>query len=230
MFTMHATSMIFLFACRWRPPSATTCSLQVGARDVASAHQRLRLRRSLRRPVRQHVVLPAAPPAVGSCMPELQRAAPQQRHQHLGARLDHHRHRTSQSGDQLIVTALNMRTKGMSLMRMPVFTWMVPSSSSAVFTHPGDHGGSGPAAVGASSATFFSVAAGADPLLWQHCSDRHPRCTSSFLPSFGYVPGSAGLLHKPLFGSRSSSSPAPPSASSAGGSGPTTCSPLASGR
>ena len=112
----------------------------------------------------------------------------------------------SQTGAiNLIVTALNMRTKGMSLMRMPVFTWMIlviqflllfaiPVITVAlvllIFQREFD-------------ATFFSVAAGADPLLWQHLFwiFGHPEVYILVLPSFGIVSEVLPVFSKkPLFG------------------------------
>src|SRR5215218_2599158 len=112
----------------------------------------------------------------------------------------------SQTGAiNLIVTVLNMRTKGMSLMRMPVLTWMVlviqflllfaiPVITVAlvllIMQREFD-------------ATFFSVAAGADPLLWQHLFwiFGHPEVYILVLPSFGIVSEVLPVFsHKPLFG------------------------------
>jgi cytochrome c oxidase subunit 1 len=112
----------------------------------------------------------------------------------------------SQTGAiNLIVTALNMRTKGMSLMRMPVFSWMIlviqfllvfaiPVITVAlvllVFQREFD-------------ATFFSVADGADPLLWQHLFwiFGHPEVYILVLPSFGIVSEVLPVFSKkPLFG------------------------------
>jgi len=112
----------------------------------------------------------------------------------------------SQTGAlNLIVTVLNMRTKGMSLMRMPVFTWMVlvvqflllfaiPVITVAlvllIMQREFD-------------ATFFSVAAGADPLLWQHLFwiFGHPEVYILVLPSFGIVSEVLPVFSKkPLFG------------------------------
>ena len=98
-----------------------------------------------------------------------------------------------------------MRTKGMSLMRMPVFTWMIlviqflllfaiPVITVAlvllIFQREFD-------------ATFFSVAAGADPLLWQHLFwiFGHPEVYILVLPSFGIVSEVLPVFSKkPLFG------------------------------
>ena len=105
----------------------------------------------------------------------------------------------------LITTVLNMRAKGMSLMRMPVFTWMVvviqfllvfaiPVISVALFllTFQRNFG-----------ATFFSVDHGADPLLWQHLFwiFGHPEVYILILPSFGIVSEVLPVFsRKPLFG------------------------------
>jgi cytochrome c oxidase subunit I len=112
----------------------------------------------------------------------------------------------SQSGAiNLIVTTLNMRTKGMSLMRMPVFTWMIlVIQFLLVFAIP---------VITVAlvlllfqrqfGATFFSVSAGADPLLWQHLFwiFGHPEVYILVLPSFGIVSEVLPVFSKkPLFG------------------------------
>jgi len=105
----------------------------------------------------------------------------------------------------LIVTVLNMRTKGMSLMRMPVLTWMVlviqflllfaiPVITVALFLLMFQR---------IFGATFFSVADGADPLLWQHLFwiFGHPEVYILVLPSFGIVSEVLPVFSKkPLFG------------------------------
>jgi cytochrome c oxidase subunit 1 len=107
----------------------------------------------------------------------------------------------------LIVTILNMRAPGMKLMRMPVFTWMamvtqflllfaVPVITVALFllTFQRQFG-----------ATFFDVGAGADPLLWQHLFwiFGHPEVYILILPSFGIVSEVLPVFsRKPLFGYR----------------------------
>ena len=112
----------------------------------------------------------------------------------------------SQTGAiNLIVTVLNMRTKGMSLMRMPVLTWMVlVVQFLLLFAIP---------VITVSlvllilqrqfDATFFSVEAGADPLLWQHLFwiFGHPEVYILVLPSFGIVSEVLPVFSKkPLFG------------------------------
>ncbi|MBA3287699.1 MAG: cytochrome c oxidase subunit I [Acidimicrobiia bacterium] len=105
----------------------------------------------------------------------------------------------------LIVTVLNMRTRGMSLMRMPVFTWMIlvvqflllfaiPVITVALFLLTFQR---------VFGATFFSVEAGADPLLWQHLFwiFGHPEVYILVLPSFGIVSEVLPVFSKkPLFG------------------------------
>ena len=105
----------------------------------------------------------------------------------------------------LIVTALNMRAPGMTLMRMPIFTWMalvvqflllfaIPIITVALFLLLFQRN---------FDATFFSVADGADPLLWQHLFwlFGHPEVYILVLPSFGIVSEVLPTFsRKPLFG------------------------------
>jgi cytochrome c oxidase subunit 1 len=105
----------------------------------------------------------------------------------------------------LIVTILNMRTKGMSIMRMPTLTWMtMVTQFLLLFAIP---------IIGVAlvlltmqrsfDATFFSVAAGADPLLWQHLFwiFGHPEVYILILPAFGIVSEILPVFsRKPLFG------------------------------
>jgi cytochrome c oxidase subunit 1 len=105
----------------------------------------------------------------------------------------------------LIVTVLNMRTKGMTFMRMPVFTWMIlviqflllfaiPVITVALFLLTFQR---------SFDATFFTVEAGADPLLWQHLFwiFGHPEVYILVLPAFGIVSEVLPVFSKkPLFG------------------------------
>ncbi|MFM7687008.1 MAG: cytochrome c oxidase subunit I [Actinomycetota bacterium] len=105
----------------------------------------------------------------------------------------------------LIVTVLNMRAPGMKLMDMPVFTWMVlvvqflllfamPVITVALFLLSFQRN---------FGATFFDVNAGADPLLWQHLFwiFGHPEVYIIVLPSFGIISEVLPTFaHKPLFG------------------------------
>ena len=105
----------------------------------------------------------------------------------------------------LITTCLNMRAPGMTLMRMPIFTWMalvvqflllfaMPVITVALFLLMFQR---------SFDATFFTVAEGADPLLWQHLFwiFGHPEVYILVLPSFGIVSEVLPVFsRKPLFG------------------------------
>src|SRR5215468_3995149 len=105
----------------------------------------------------------------------------------------------------LVVTVLNMRAPGMTLMKLPVFTWMgfvtqlllvfaIPVISVALFlltfTRLFD-------------ANFFNPAQGADPLLWEHLFwiFGHPEVYILILPAFGIVSETIPVFsRKPIFG------------------------------
>jgi cytochrome c oxidase subunit I len=105
----------------------------------------------------------------------------------------------------LIVTCLNMRAPGMTLMRMPVFVWMalvaqflllfaIPVITVALFLLMFDR---------LYGANFFVVEAGADPLLWQHLFwiFGHPEVYILVLPAFGIISDVIPTFaRKPLFG------------------------------
>src|SRR4249919_63404 len=105
----------------------------------------------------------------------------------------------------LIVTILNMRAPGMSLMKMPIFTWMIlvvqfllvfaiPVITVALFLLMFQR---------LFGATFFDVSKGADPLLWQHLFwiFGHPEVYILILGSFGIVSEVLPVFsRKPLFG------------------------------
>jgi cytochrome c oxidase subunit I len=105
----------------------------------------------------------------------------------------------------LIVTVINMRAPGMSLMRMPIFVWMslvaqflllfaIPVITVALFLLGFDR---------TFSTNFFNVAAGADPLLWQHLFwlFGHPEVYILILPAMGIVSEVLPVFsRKPLFG------------------------------
>ncbi len=105
----------------------------------------------------------------------------------------------------LIVTVLNMRAPGMTLMKMPVFTWMsfvtqlllvfaMPVISVALFLLTFDR---------IFDANFFNTDAGADPLLWEHLFwiFGHPEVYILVLPAFGVVSEIIPVFsRKPIFG------------------------------
>ncbi len=109
------------------------------------------------------------------------------------------------AGINFIVTIFNMRAPGMSMMRMPIFTWSVlivqilivmafPAITIALVLLSMDRfAGTG----------FFAIAAGGDPLLWQHLFwvFGHPEVYILILPAFGIVSEIIPVFsRKPLFG------------------------------
>jgi cytochrome c oxidase subunit I len=105
----------------------------------------------------------------------------------------------------LITTVINMRAPGMSLMKMPLFTWMalvtqflllfaIPVLTVAQVLLAMDR---------LYDANFFNVEMGADPLLWQHLFwiFGHPEVYLMILPAFGIVSEVLPVFsRKPIFG------------------------------
>jgi cytochrome c oxidase subunit I len=104
-----------------------------------------------------------------------------------------------------VVTIINMRAPGMTLMRLPVFIWMsLVTSFLLLFAMP-------VLAVGlfqlmfdrVYDANFFNPAAGGDPLLWQHLFwlFGHPEVYILILPAMGIVSEVLPTFsRKPIFG------------------------------
>jgi len=104
-----------------------------------------------------------------------------------------------------ITTIINLRAPGMSLMRMPIFTWMsfvgqflvilaFPVITVALFFLMMDR---------FFGTNFYNVQAGGDPLLWQHLFwiFGHPEVYILILPAFGLVSEVLPTFSKkPLFG------------------------------
>ncbi len=104
-----------------------------------------------------------------------------------------------------ITTIINMRAPGMSLMRMPIFTWMsfvvqflvalaFPVITIALIFLQFDR---------FFGTNFYTIAKGADPLLWQHLFwvFGHPEVYILILPAFGLVSEVLPTFsRKPLFG------------------------------
>ena len=211
MFTMHATTMVFLFAM---PMAAAFANyflpLQIGARDVAFPRINAL---SLWLLLVGGIVLNASwflgGAADGGWFMYAPNSGPIFSPSHgvdfwvLGLQVAGV---ASLLGSiNLIVTVLNMRAPGMSLMKMPVFTWMIlVVQFLLVFSLPvitvalvllmfqRSYG-----------ATFFDVAAGGDPLLWQHLFwiFGHPEVYVLILPAFGIISEVLPTFaRKPLFG------------------------------
>jgi len=104
-----------------------------------------------------------------------------------------------------IATVLTMRTRGMTMLRMPVFVWMslvvafllifsLPSVSVGLFQLLLDRN---------AGFLFYVSAAGGDPLLWQHLFwiFGHPEVYVLILPAMGIVSEILPVFsRKPLFG------------------------------
>jgi cytochrome c oxidase subunit 1 len=104
-----------------------------------------------------------------------------------------------------IVTILNMRAPGMTLMRMPVFVWMtlvtsflllfaMPVIAVALFELMFDR---------VYATNFFNPANGGDPILWQHLFwlFGHPEVYIMILPAMGVVSDVLPTFsRKPIFG------------------------------
>ncbi|MBL76271.1 MAG: cytochrome c oxidase subunit I [Chloroflexi bacterium] len=113
---------------------------------------------------------------------------------------------TTAAGLNFVVTILNLRAPGMTLMRMPIFVWMtLIISFLVIFAFP-------PLTIALTLLTFDrffdtnffdTVGAGADPLLWQHLFwvFGHPEVYILILPAMGIVSDILPTFaRKPLFG------------------------------
>jgi cytochrome c oxidase subunit I len=103
------------------------------------------------------------------------------------------------------VTVINMRAPGMSLFRMPVFSWMTfVVSFLLIFALPVLTVGLFEAFFDRQYGThFFDVGAGGDPVLWQHLFwlFGHPEVYVLILPAMGIVSEILPVFaRKPLFG------------------------------
>jgi cytochrome c oxidase subunit 1 len=104
-----------------------------------------------------------------------------------------------------VVTIINMRAPGMTMMRLPVFIWMslvtsfllmfaMPVIAVALFQLMFDR---------VFDANFFRASAGGDPILWQHLFwlFGHPEVYIMILPAMGIVSDVLPTFaRKPLFG------------------------------
>src|SRR5581483_5579211 len=134
-----------------------------------------------------------------------------------------------------IVTTLNLRAPGMTLMRMPVFVWMnlvvsflllfaIPVITVALFELYFDRN---------FGSNFFNANLGGDPVLWQHLFwlFGHPEVYILILRQWASFPRSyRSSVENHSSAIRWWCSPESPSDSWAGACGPITCSPSASGR
>ena len=104
-----------------------------------------------------------------------------------------------------VVTILKMRAPGMTINRMPLFTWMtLVTSFLLLFAIPSLTAASGLLLLDRHLGThFYQAASGGDPLLWQHLfwSFGHPEVYILILPVFGMVSEILPVFsRKPIFG------------------------------
>ncbi len=113
---------------------------------------------------------------------------------------------TTAAGFNFVITILNLRAPGMTLMRMPLFAWMtLIVSFLIIFAFP-------PLTIALTlllfdrfflTNFFDTLSAGADPLLWQHLFwiFGHPEVYILILPAMGIVSDILPTFsRKPLFG------------------------------
>ena len=113
---------------------------------------------------------------------------------------------TTAAGFNFVITILNLRAPGVTLMRMPLFAWMtLIVSFLIIFAFP-------PLTIALifllfdrffATNFFDTVGAGADPLLWQHLFwvFGHPEVYILILPAMGIVSDILPTFsRKPLFG------------------------------
>ncbi len=211
MFTMHATTMVFLFVM---PMAAAFANyflpLQVGARDVAFPRiNALGFWLFLFGGIFLNTSWVLGGAADGGWFMYSPNSSPLFSPSHgidfwvLGLQITGIA--SLVGAINLIVTIINMRAPGMSLMRMPVFAWMqlvtqflllfaMPVITVALFLLSFQRN---------FGAAFFDVEKGADPLLWQHLFwiFGHPEVYIIILPSFGIISEVLPTFsRKPLFG------------------------------
>ena len=211
MFTMHATTMVFLFVM---PMAAAFANyflpLQIGARDVAFPRiNALGFWLFLFGGIFLNTSWILGGAADGGWFMYSPNSSPLYSPSHgidfwvLGLQITGIA--SLVGAINLIVTIINMRAPGMSLMRMPVFTWMqlvtqflllfaMPVITVALFLLSFQRN---------FGAAFFDVEKGADPLLWQHLFwiFGHPEVYIIILPSFGIISEVLPTFsRKPLFG------------------------------
>ena len=109
------------------------------------------------------------------------------------------------AGLNFIVTIINMRAPGMTMMRMPVFTWMTLITSILIVLALPVLGVAGIQMTGdrVYGTNFFNSEAGGDPIFWQHIFwlFGHPEVYILILPAMGIVSEILPTFaRKPLFG------------------------------
>jgi cytochrome c oxidase subunit 1 len=211
MFTMHGTTMVFLVAM----PMAVAffnyiVPLQIGARDVAFPRLNalsvwIFLLRELF--INSSFLFGAAPNTswVGYANLTSLQFTPGRNVEFWIIGLSILGISSILGGVNFITTIINLRSPGMKLMRMPLFSWMtlvtsfllvtaIPVIAVALILLAFDR---------FFGANFYEVTAGGDPILWQHLFwlFGHPEVYILILPSFGIISDVIPTFsRKPLFG------------------------------
>jgi len=128
----------------------------------------------------------------------------------------------------IIVTIMNLRAPGMTLLKMPLFvwTWLI-TAYLLIAVMPGSRRGDHAAHRPLLPHHFFAAAGGGDPVLYQHIFwfFGHPEVYIMILPAFGIVSEIIPTFsRKPLFGYDAMVYATPRSRSCRSSSGHTTCS------
>ena len=215
LFTMHGTIMLLLFA--------TPLFVGFGQRDHAAADRRARRRvpapehaRLLAVPVRRHrsccvgFLTPGGAAAFGwfAYAPLSQRDLLAERRRRPVARSAWPWAAWAPSSARVnfITTIFCMRAPGMTMFRMPIFTWNDPASRASWCSWPSrcwPRRSSCSSASTASSAPWSSTPTTAAPILWQHLFwfFGHPEVYILALPFFGIASEIIPVFsRKPIFG------------------------------
>ncbi len=112
---------------------------------------------------------------------------------------------TISTGINLIVTVFALRAPGMTMKRLPLFTWMaMVNSFLIVFALPALNAALAMLLIDRGlHARFFTADAGGSPILWQHFfwSFGHPEVYIMVLPAFGIISEVIPVFsRKPIFG------------------------------
>jgi len=208
LFTMHGTTMIFLFTIPMMVGGFTNfvMPLMIGARDVA--FPKLNTLSYLLFPPGGIILmlsfLYGAPQAGWTSYPPISLQGPVGQSMWcialilLGTS-------STMGAINFLVTIVNMRTRGMRLTRMPLFVWAVLATSSLVLVAtPALAGGLGSLFIARTfNVPFFNPKLGGNVVLWQHMFwfYSHPAVYIMILPGFGIISEIIPVFsRKPIFG------------------------------
>ncbi|HZS87515.1 MAG TPA: cytochrome c oxidase subunit I [Chloroflexota bacterium] len=207
-YTMHGTTMVFLFAVPFMVGGFTNfvMPLMIGAPDVA--FPRLNMLSYVLFPpgglLLMSSFLYGAPQAGWTSYPPVSLQGPVGQSLWslaiivLGIS-------STLSAINFLVTIVNMRTRGMTLTRLPLFVWSVLATSAMVLVAtPALAGGVGVLFLARTfDVPFFNVSKGGQVVLWQHMFwfYSHPAVYIMILPGFGLISEIIAVFsRRPIFG------------------------------